>query len=65
MTKTRQAQDKKEIHTILSFLNDNSPFTSDNNLSNIVTGVHAHAMVNLDRANAAGSVILDDMKEKP
>ena len=59
MTKARQARDWKDTHTILGFLQDNSPFTSDTNLRNIVTGVHAHAMVYVDKAKAVGSIILD------
>ena len=51
MTKSRQARDWKDTHN--SQFQENSPFTSDNTLRNISTGVHAHATVNVDKAEAA------------
>ena len=64
MTKSRQARDWKDTHTILSYFQENSPFTSDNTLRNISTGVHAHATVNVDKAEAVGRAILEDMEGK-
>ena len=60
MTKARQAQDWKDEHTILSYLRENPPFTSDNTLRNIPTGVHEHATVNVDIAEVVGRAILED-----
>ncbi len=64
MIKSRQARDWKDTHTILSYFQENSPFTSDNTLRNISTGVHAHATVNVDKAEAVGRAILEDMEGK-
>ena len=49
MTKARQARDRIDTHTIFSYLQENSPFTSDNSLRSISTGVRAHATVNVDK----------------
>ena len=64
MTKSRQARDWKDTHTILRYFQENSPFTSDNTLRNISTGVHAHPTVNVDKAEAVGRAILEDMEGK-
>ena len=64
MTKSRQARDWKDTHTILSYFQENSPFTLDNTLRSISTGVHAHATVNVDKAEAIGRAILEDMEGK-
>ncbi len=64
MTKARQARDWKDTHTILSYLQENSPLASDTNLRSISTGVHACATVNVDKAEAVGRAILEDMEGK-
>ena len=64
MTKARQARDWKDIHTIISYLQENSPFASDTSLRNISTGVHACATVNVDKAEAVGRAILENMEGK-
>ena len=50
MAKSRQARDWKDIQTLLSYLQERSPFSSDPILRNICTGVHAHSTVNVDTA---------------
>ena len=62
MTKARQARDRIDTHTIFSYLQENSPFTSDNSLRSISTGVRAHATVSVDKA--VGRAILEDMEGK-
>ena len=63
ITKARQARDKIDTHTIFSYLKENSPFTSDNSLRSISTGVRAHATVNVDKAEAVGRAILENIME--
>ena len=60
----RQARDWKDTHTILSYLQENSPFSSDTSLMSISTGVHACATVNVDQAEVVGRAILEDMEGK-
>ena len=50
MAKTRQSRDWKDTHVVLKCLQEWNPFTSDTSLRNISTGVHAHIIVNVDRA---------------
>ena len=64
MTNARQARDRIDTHTIFNYLQENSPFTSDNSLRSISTGVRAHATVNVDKAEAVGRAILEDMEGK-
>ena len=49
---------------ILSYLQENSPFSSYTSLRSISTGVHACATVNVDQAEAVGRAILEDMEGK-
>ena len=62
MSVTRQDRDWKDINTILRYLSDRNPFTSDIGLHSISTGVHAHNSVDVDQAKTVGNAILDDMK---
>lgn len=62
MTKARQARDWKDTHMILSYLQENSPFTSDTSLRSISTGVHACATAS--QCEAVGRAILEDMERK-
>ncbi len=62
MTKARQARDWKDTATILSYLEENTPFALDKSLRNISTGVHAHSTVNVDKAEVVGRAILDNME---
>ena len=64
MTKARQARDWKDTHTILSYFHENNPFTSNNSLRDISTGVHAQSAVNVDKAESVGRAILEDMEGK-
>ena len=50
MTMARQARDWKDTHTILSYLQENSSFSSDTSLRSLSTGVHACSRVNVDQA---------------
>ena len=50
ITKPRKARDWKDTTTVLKYLQDKNPFTSDTGLRNISTGVHAHSTVNVDQA---------------
>ena len=42
ITVARQARDWKDTLTVLNYLQERNPFTSDASLQNICTGVHAH-----------------------
>lgn len=64
MTKARQARDWKDTQTVLKYLQERNPFTSDTSLRNISTGVHAHNTVNVDTAKDVGNAILTGMKGK-
>jgi len=57
----RQQRDMKDVHTLLFALEDRSPFIPQADLRNIMNGVHAQGSVNVDRARAIGSGILDSM----
>ena len=48
MAQARQARDWKDTQTLLRYLQERNPFTSDPSLRNICTGVHAHSTVNID-----------------
>ena len=61
MSKVRQDRDYKDTQTVISCLCDRNPFSLDNNLRNISTGVHAHSEANSYKAKAVGQAILDDM----
>ena len=64
MTKARQARDWIDTNTVLKYLHERNPFTSDNSLRNISTGVHAHNTVNVDTARDVGDAILAGMEGK-
>jgi len=55
----RQQRDMKDVHTLIFALEDWRPFIPHTNLQNIMNGVHAQGSVNVDRARAIGSGILD------
>ena len=61
LTQARQARDWKDTKTLLSYLHDRNPFTSDPSLRSICTGVHAHSTVNVDKAKDVGDAILVNM----
>ena len=62
MAQSRQVRDWKDIQTLLSYLQQRSPFSSDPVLRNICTGVHAHSNVNVDTAKVVGNAILSSME---
>ena len=62
MSVTRQERDWKDTNTVLRYLSDRNPFTSDIGLHNISTGVHAHSLIDADQAKTVGKAILNDMK---
>ncbi|XP_041362003.1 uncharacterized protein LOC121377973 [Gigantopelta aegis] len=61
MTKARQSRDWKDTLSVLENLKERSPFSDDQTLRNIFTGVHAHSTVNVDKAKTVGKSILDGM----
>ena len=61
MSKARQDRDYKDTQTVISCLWDRNPFSLDNNLRNISTGVYAHSEANSYKAKAVGQAIPDDM----
>ena len=62
MSVTRQDRDWKDTNTVLRYLSDRNPFTSDIALQNISTGVHAHSSIDVDQATTVGKAILNGMK---
>ena len=62
LTQVRRARDWKDTKTLLSYLHDRNPFTSDPSLRSICTGVHAHSTVNVDKAKDVGDAILVNME---
>ena len=62
MAQSRQVCDWKDIQTLLSYLQERSPFSSDPILRNTCTGVHAHSTVNVDTAKVIGDAILSSME---
>ena len=65
MTKSRQARDMKDTRTLLLALPERNPFTTQTDLTNIMTGVHAERSVNVEKAREVGQSILDSMTGKP
>ena len=62
ITKARMARDWKDTTTVLKYLQEKNPFTSDTSLRNISTGVHAHSTVNVNYAKDVGKAILAKME---
>ena len=62
MSVTRQDRDWKGTNTVLRYLSDRNPFTSDIGLHKISTGVHAHSSIDVDQAKTVGKAILIEMK---
>lgn len=57
MSKPRQKRDLEDTLTILNALSDGrNPFTQDASLKNIITGVNAHASVDVDKAKDKGDL---------
>ena len=54
MTKARQARDWKDTLSVLETLKERNPFNDDQSLSSIMTGIHAHNTVNVDKAKTVG-----------
>ena len=61
MTKARKVCDWKDTLTVLQYLQERNPFSTDPSLRSIATGVHAHSTVNVDTAVAVGDMILTSM----
>ncbi|KAG1690300.1 hypothetical protein GQR58_007643 [Nymphon striatum] len=57
----RQVRDMKDTHTIISYLQERTPFSSDPSLGSISTGVRATSTVNVDSAKTVGTAILTNM----
>ena len=57
MPVTRQDRGWKDTNTVLRYLSDRSPFTSDIALHNISTGGHAHSSIDVDQAKTVGKAI--------
>ena len=64
MSVTRQDRGWKDTNTVLRYLSDRNPSTSDIGLQNISTGVHAHSSIDVDQVKTVGKAILNDMKEQ-
>ncbi len=62
MTKARQDCDWKDTQTLLKYLHESNPFTSEDHLHSISTGVHASSSVNVDTAKDVGNTILASME---
>ena len=63
ITQARQSRDWKDTQTLLIYLLERNPFTSNTSLRNICTGVHAHSTVNVDSAaKDVGNAILAGME---
>ena len=65
MAKSRQARDMKDTRTLLLALAERNPFTTQTDLINIMTGVHAESSVTVEKAREVGQSILDSMTGKP
>ena len=50
MTKSRQARDMNDTRRLLLALAEGNPFTTQTDLINIMTGVHAESSVNVEKA---------------
>jgi len=61
MTKARQAHHWKDTLTVLSYLQEQNPFSNDPSLRNIATGEHALSTVNVDTLTSVGAAILKSM----
>jgi hypothetical protein len=57
----RQAHDWKDTLSVLQYLQERKPFSSDPSLRCIATGVHAHPTVNVNKAVEIGEMILTSM----
>ena len=64
MSSARLKRDEKDSKTILSYLQDRSPFSSDVSLRNICTGVVAQASAYTERAESIGKSILSCMENE-
>ena len=62
MTKARQDHDWKDTQTLLKYLHERNPFSSDVSLRSISAGVHASTTVNVDTAKDVGNAILSSME---
>ncbi len=62
MTKARQDRDWKDTQTLLKYLHERNPFTSEDHRHSISTGVHASSSVNVDTAKDMGNTILASME---
>ena len=58
---TRMERDKKDILTMVSFLQERNPFEINPALRNIETGVTTDTRVNIDDAKAVGQALIDSM----
>ena len=61
MTKSRQARDMKDSRKLLLALAERNPFATHTKLINIMTGIHADSLVNVDKARDVGQSILSSM----
>ena len=62
MTKARQDHDWKDTQTLVKYLHERNPFSSDVSLRSISAGVHASTTVDVDTAKDVGNVILSNME---
>lgn len=64
MTKARHSRDWKDTLSVLQYLQERNPFSSDPSLRNIATRVHAHPTVNVNTTHAVGATILTSINGK-
>lgn len=60
-SEARQQRDDKDMRLVLNFLLPRNPFSCDESLRNLASGVTADPTVNVDRAKELGQAILDSM----
>ena len=63
-TEVRQVRDCQDVQKLIDFLNDASPFSGNQQVRSITTGMVASDNVNTDRAKDIGQKILDAMNER-
>ena len=61
VAEARQERDKTDTYKLISYLKERNPFTGDDNLRSISTGVAASPSVNVDDAKTVGEKILKSM----
>ena len=61
VTKARQLRDVRDTLDLINFLRERDPFVQNNALINIVNGMTAESIINVDRAKQIGENILESV----